>query len=749
VPATPQAADKAAPAGDRTRQILHDVAVRGRRLVAVGGDESSNLLRPMFLTSDDGGGTWTRRSPDLGSTAGSTRTEIAHHVAAGSRGFLATGESAIGPEVWTSADGELWIRRTANRAVFRPADDIELSAATVDGFVMVGSGRTGLVVWRSRDGITWQRRSAQEAGLRSTGGDVSVTDIVAQGNTVVVSGDLDSTQTNQMLFWYSTDAGVTFRPGVIGGKERPYWPQSGSLTVAEGKFYALARDNWSPGSEDGSWHGVILEGGTTGRSWRVASTPRALDGQNDLWPESMVKAGKDWVVAYDLEETNTDDVFIAAGPGLEQLSDRTHETQSTLGNQYVNGMVTVGRDAVMVGSTDRSGTIEPMIWRYQDGGVSPIRLPAEATDGRPSTTVRQLMQVGSEMVAVGGIGQNPAGWSPAATGWQATVLPGPKLGVEPRLDAASTTPDGRILAVGAATVPTGQRAKLWMRDRRGRWTEASSPQFRHQSKYYSGGPAARAVAAGTGGWVMAGVRADGGGNQDAWVVHSRDGKTWTEARGGRPVTGKDSEYRAHWDVFRAPDGGSAWVDAVMPYGVGFVAVGGVFADGKNSPMAWRSSDGATWQRATRPPVPKGVGSVRVEQLLRVGSILIAAGEIDRADDDVEPGWIAWSSADAGRSWRVSTGPPRRKASVMDLVSVPAGVVALGSAGPSSDTDAAGWFSRDGQTWAPLDLPGDRVKGAGYQGLDTGVVTNGKLLIAAYDVPPGGGGHYVLEVDLPK
>jgi hypothetical protein len=64
-------------------------------------------------------------------------------------------------------------------------------------------------------------------------------------------------------------------------------------------------------------------------------------------------------------------------------------------------------------------------------------------------------------------------------------------------------------------------------------------------------------------------------------------------------------------------------------------------------------------------------------------------------------------------------------------------------------NAAVWFSRDGRIWRALALPGDQIKGAGRQGFTSAIVRDGKLLTTAFDIPPSGGGCYVLELDLPK
>src|SRR6266540_1773294 len=141
-PTTPQAAEKAAPPGDRTPQTLDALAVRGRRVLAAGYDNSFNVGRPMFLTSDDGGATWTRRGLDAASVARSGTDERPADVVSGPRGFVAAGESDSGPVLWSSTDGTSWSRPVVDRKVFRASDHVAALTTTPKGFLLVGTGDT-------------------------------------------------------------------------------------------------------------------------------------------------------------------------------------------------------------------------------------------------------------------------------------------------------------------------------------------------------------------------------------------------------------------------------------------------------------------------------------------------------------------------------------------------------------------------------------------------------------------------------
>lgn len=763
VPTTPQAADKAFPPGDRTPQRLGAVAVRDKRLVAVGYDESFNVSRPLILSSDDGGATWVRRSLDRDSVERSSTFEGAIAVAAGAAGFVVAGSSVDGPVLWHSPDGVDWKRQPTDRKTFPITDEISAITVTTQGFAMVGSSdnRAGdnpnhLVYWHSRDGAVWKRDAGPTIGMKpAAAGSVSATGIVAQGNTIVVSGNLstpaDSEQTDRLQFWYSSDGGRSFLRSTVRGEiataSRVY---NNVLATAGGKFAALAQ---GAGFDDDSWDGVVLEGGTSGSSWRVVAEPWVLGSNYQDSPGTLVRAGNDWVATSQVT-TGTQDVIVAAGPSWKQLADHTDTgSQGGRGNQYVAGSVAVDGDAVMVGSTDRSGTSEPAVWRYHGGKVVAMTLPEESSEGRASATVTHLVAAGKDLVAVGEISGAPTGWTRTSSGWQASTLPGRKSGVDLTLTAAAATADGRVVAVGEKQLPIGQRAALWIRAKDGRWSEIDSPTFGVQAKSAFGGPSPSALAIGPRGWVVVGHRHDGDGHDDAWAVYSSDGKSWSAARGDRslpPVANSDSRRtrRTPWQNLRGPDGGSAEMTTVIAQGTGFVA-GGDVNDGSGRAAVWLSPDGVSWPSLVRLPNPSGVDSATVRSFARIGSTLVAVGDISRFDGDPEGGWASWTSTDGGRTWRTGRPAVSARAFAGDLVSVPGGIVGLGNIGRLNTLDAAAWFSRDGRTWRALALPADRSKGAGRQGFTSAILRDGKLLATAFDIPPSGGGCYVLELDLPK
>ncbi|WP_344114426.1 sialidase family protein [Kribbella alba] len=269
--------------------------MRDQRLVALGFDESFNVSRPLFVSSDDGGSTWLRRDLDQESVARSGTFEGATAIAAGPAGFVASGSTNDGPAIWFSPDGANWKRLPKDRKAFAASDEITAITATAQGFSMVGTSslKNGgssnhLVYWRSPDGVAWQRTAGPAIGLKPTlTGSVYAAGIVAIGKVIVISGGVsaqDGTDRLQRLqFWYSADSGKTFRTSTIRGEAATGYMYNNVLAKGNGKIVALAQGNGFDGSETGSWDGVVLEGDRSGRSWQAGSRVPAARASPRRW----------------------------------------------------------------------------------------------------------------------------------------------------------------------------------------------------------------------------------------------------------------------------------------------------------------------------------------------------------------------------------------------------------------------------------------------------------------------------------
>jgi hypothetical protein len=124
-----------------------------------------------------------------------------------------------------------------------------------------------------------------------------------------------------------------------------------------------------------------------------------------------------------------------------------------------------------------------------------------------------------------------------------------------------------------------------------------------------------------------------------------------------------------------------------------VAVGRSGSDGR----LWPSDDAVTWGRATNPVFDASPGhSLALRDAVEGNGTLVAVGE----DDSGETGRAAaWFYDDASRSWdRSNVKGGRGDASIVSVIGVDGGFVAVGYDSPNGDRDAAVWISSDGRTW---------------------------------------------------
>jgi hypothetical protein len=232
------------------------------------------------------------------------------------------------------------------------------------------------------------------------------------------------------------------------------------------------------------------------------------------------------------------------------------------------------------------------------------------------------------------------------------------------------------------------------------------------AKELPGLPALEAVAAGGHGLVAAGGGA-------FWV--SDDANTW------RRETGNASPNAA-WRRLRTTPGGAViaigneLLDAPVPllsrvtaegiddlnikgpgslvgdvteFGDHLVAVGGEEAGGLG--IVWTSQDGSAWSRAPAADIPLLTLAASNEARLVVAEIWSAP--------ELGNGRLRfWQSSDGIKWVGVATFP---NAAAADMISVPAGFLAVGDAQPpNADVvlTAAAWSSPDGTSWVPMSTP---------------------------------------------
>lgn len=743
--------------GDQTSQGLAAVAASNGTVVAVGHDASANTTRPLFVVGADG--TWARGRLDAPSVAATLGEEWPTTVAAGSDGFVAAGSGADQrPALWTSSDGAEWSRLEADAEVFRSTDWVQAIRHEGGMFYLLGgsseptdSASNRPILWTSDNGSVWERLDLSERGLSVSEGYVYIDDLVVLGGEVVVAGGIEDNslaeQPNRMVVWRSDDGAKTFQPDDtpldFGGGFRAYARD----LMAEGSQLHLAASG--DGADGSSWDGVVM---SDRGSWTKAA-PAALGSAVEEHPTTLLRAGRDWLVAGYTDGTR-EDGLVAVGRSLSALRISHGEGLTGSGAQAVRGGVVVGRDAFLVGSSDESGSTEAAVWRVRAGTVSAVRLPAEVTDGRPSTHVNALVRVDGGYVALGVASASPVAWrSDDFESWSPAGLSGRSVDVSAAWIAdATAVPGGDVVAVGQLSRPLGSDLGVWRR--KGRvWTRVTSSAFSTPGGTTYGSVWAAGVAAGHGAVVVAANSYVNGQGEVTPVVSTDGGATWERAIGAGRVSLSDQDRyfgRTPFADFRAPQNGSLSLDAVTATEQGFVLGGERVASGRGAEaVTWFSSDGRSWRRsATMPPVP-GAHAVGVTSLVATGARVVATGYVQQDVADEEPGWVAWTSEDGGRTWTLGQVVAEREAGVDELLAVPGGFLALGSEGATADRDAAAWVSADGAAWRPWDVDIPRGSGPGRQALSLGVAEGDSLHAVALDVPPAGGGHHTVVLPLPQ
>lgn len=326
-----------------------------------------------------------------------------------------------------------------------------------------------------------------------------------------------------------------------------------------------------------------------------------------------------------------------------------------------------GRWFLVGGVVDAAGETRPAAWSSVDGSSwTPVPIAARTFYGRQHVL------------------------------YAAACAPGP----------AGGSAGGRVAALGAKNggVHGNPRTGTWVRDGAGALREVPA------AFELFGGPRAVSVArlaAGAGGWLIAGARVDGAA---VWTSPDADGFTLAE---GLPELAGDARGRtAAYDVVALP--------------AGWLVVGSLLPTGGTAltPVAWTSTDGRSWRRAE---LPARGGRGRAERAtLRDGVPVVVGAAPD--------GFDVWR-ADDGSRWRRAGGFGAIGPGVLSVV----GLTAVRGVLVAVTGDGAGrsaWASTDGgASWRAVPVPLTVVDGG-----DTALAVAGdgdRLLLLADD---GRGSH---------
>jgi hypothetical protein len=635
-------------------------------IVAIGSQESDNVVRQQFLVSGDGGASW--RLPQVLAPGGSQPPldYAAARLAGGPRGWLAVGPHAI----WTSPDGQSWtLAATRGITPMLPGDAMWVLNGTSDGFLAagVGAGENGTsqaVIWISRDGLTWQRETAAQLGLAARGQTVeSISYITAHGDDTVMSGTVAARGGTYSAAWLSTDGGAAWtRVSIPAG-----YGAGADITGLGSDRYgliAVRQGRASRGTGDG-----VAYFSANGRDWRYAATIGPAGG----WTPGLVKGSQYGFVVTGVSAAGQILAYTSSGTGTGW---RPSPPLGNAASEAVDGAtVGPGGAIVAVGSTAAgSAGQQPVFFEVTTGGQV-RQLPLAGIPGAvvPEAAVNGLAIAGGQQVAVGSANGYPAVWHKAAGGSWVLATSLAQVSGSQRLRALTGVTHGRAgwLAAGAPgpVVFTSADGTTWR-------PVAGDGSITD----YLAGVSAVAVAAGPAGYVIAGklVASDGTGVADVWW--SPDLTSWTRAHDVNDVTG------------------SSQVLAVAADAHGFVSAGS--HDGQ--PAVWTTTDGRSWT-TTVLPVPPGASGAVLQQIAVSGNRIAALGQETTAAGSAP---FALISGDGGASWtQVPFTAPGPDMTFTALTADAAGFTAAGQFGGPGQQQAAIWTSSAGTTWTPVDASG--------------------------------------------
>jgi hypothetical protein len=588
-------------AGEQARgvfQTISRLAASGRTIVTTGTQVSDGRARQQFFASADGGATWTL-APVRGPGGGRLPAGFAAtRLAAGPRGWLATGPGAI----WTSRNGLSWtLAATHGITPQQPGDQAFVLTGTSAGFLAAGQapapgGRTQAVLWTSGDGVTWQRMTAAQAGLGD--GVLSISYAASFGQDTVISGALRDGAAGT---WLSTDGGQVWTPVTVPAGHGAGTGITG--LAADGSGLIAVR----PGTAgDG-----IAYFSPNGRTWHYSSTLGAAGG----FTPQVVKGSAYGFAVTGTDADGNDIAYAAAADAASWLPTGSLGPASGYASTPA---ATVAPDGAVIaaGSTAASKTSQQAVLLQAGtaGLVRPVPLASLPGAVVPEVAVRSRAAAAGQQVAVGSADGYPAIWRRTAAGSWALVSTASLVSATPHLAALTSVTHGRAgwLAVGAP----GPVA----------YTSANGTTWRPAAAITGdlAGDVAVAAAAGPHGYVIVGKQIAPGGSCVADVWWSPDLTRWTRAHDANDASG------------------SSQVLAVAADDDGFYSAG----SHEGQPAVWATGDGRTWTTVVL-PLPHGATGV-LQQIAVQGDRVVARGT--QASGGVTTP-LAELSTDDGATWR--------------------------------------------------------------------------------------------------
>jgi hypothetical protein len=661
--------DTAALAGRGISGPLGQVAAVGSDIVAVGAQNGANIAGARFFFSADAGRTWRLATVQAQGGAAAPSGHAATLVAGDTHGWVAIGPTAV----WTSQNGTSWLLEPSLPQ--QAGDKITALTATGSGYLAVGQNIPGgnaakatPVVWLSANGTTWQRLSGTRLDLTAGTGTETVTGITAaaaNGGVIVIAGTVGGATSGSQV-WRSANGGqswtavtipatsgaegtisglaplntgfVAVQPAQVSGvagalvytsADGTAWQQTASLTSADSAPLTIGLVSGGPGGAvvaaqaDGFNVAFLSQNGT---SW-TGTDPVGTTAREQVDGVALNSAGQAVFSATSTGNTAGQPVLTLIGAqGGPDVIDMRAIPGFVTAQVAVNAIASSSAAQVAVGSADGL----PAAWVSTNGGSTWTR-----GTGTPTAS---LTQPGNEELT--GVAYGAAGWVAVGGG----------------LGAAQQTSVEPPVVIGSATGQT--------------WTaENGGTVFTG-----SGQVVTEAVAAGRGGYVIAGY--------DTTDNH-RVAAAWYSAG----LTGWQRAQDAQAGALEGA--GNRQMNAVTATTGGFVAVGSAGL----RPAAWLSPSGRSWTLVTL-PLPGSAVQAELGYAAASGGTVAAMGTEVTASGQQLP--FAAVSRDGGTTWTETTLPvPRESAdattAVTALAAAGGGFTATGTYSAAGNQDVMIWM----------------------------------------------------------
>jgi hypothetical protein len=680
---------------DGRNQELNGVAATGSTVVAAGGESDAISYRAQFLVSTNGGRTFQLASVRTTDGEEPGFGEVPRHVAASSSGWVALGDRPGGSVLWTSQNGQEWVRHPDNTVtVFSTKDRVARVIADASGFIAVGStsekgdfSDAAPVLWLSQDGRLWERHGADQLGLDAKGGTVTLVGAAAQGSTIIVQGVRTAKVSRgkkpepRNLVWRSNDRGRSWKESSVPA---PKGTIGLTITTAPSGFIAIREigDKDAPhstvftSSDAGVWREIgKIEAPGYRRLQRVSSSSQGM--------AAIVGAGEKVLLLRSQDGASWQQAGEVVRPASRSLPDVAVTPDHT---------VVIGRDA------GDNGTDSVLAVRDVQGQEVPLDLTKVTGAVQPDQMVNGVMASGGRVMAVGSANGDAAAWTSSdGRKWQRAQPVGTAFARPGAQWLNDITAGGSgWLAVGFDAVQPWRPLVATSADGT-TWESADGGSAFKPRKGVA--LATHAAAAGTNGYVIVG---DDGPAAAAWF--STDLKTWNRASGVSKIDLADGR----------------WMRGVVGGPFGYVAVGGVIdpkvkGAAAGRPAVWTSADGRQW-KLSQLPLPTGMIDGSLPHIAVKGNQLVATGTAT-TQTGLTP--IAYVSGDAGKSWQATRLPTpdqggSQSFAVTTVGATPRGFTVAGITGKGGATDVVLWTSPDGRTWTMEKAQGTGLTGRGEQ-----------------------------------